>query len=55
MNEQEIKAKALELTIQTIALMTDEKRNEQFSQDDPAEAIIGLSRSYLDYLQKKPN
>ena len=54
MTDQEIKAKALELTIQTIALMPEKDREKQLSQGDPAEVIISLARSYLGYLQK-PN
>ena len=53
MSEQEIKVKALELTIQTIALMPEDKRVEQLLMGKPAEVIIGLSQDYQDYLRQK--
>jgi hypothetical protein len=53
MTDQEIRAKALELTIQTIALMPESKRIEQLSKGNPAEVIIGLSHAYQDYLGRK--
>jgi hypothetical protein len=53
--EQEIRAKALELTIQTIALMPEDKRTEQLKQGEPAKVIIELSRSYQNYLKDQPN
>ena len=53
MTDQEIKAKALELTIQTIALFPEAKRVEQLMQGDPAEVIIQLSRAYQNHLVRK--
>jgi len=53
MNDQEIRAKALELTIQTIALMPELKRTEQLMQGNPADVVIGLSQTYQDYLSRK--
>ena len=53
MSEQEIKVKALELTIQTIALMPENKRIEQLGKGKPAEVIIGLSQDYQDYLNQQ--
>jgi hypothetical protein len=56
LNEQEIRAKALELAIQTIALFPEEKRVEQLAMDkNPLEVLIGLSLPYQDYLKEKPS
>jgi len=55
MTDYEIRAKALELTIQTIALMPEIKRIEQLSQGEPAKVIIELSQTYQNYLKAQPN
>jgi hypothetical protein len=55
MNEQEIRAKALELVIQTIALFPEQKRVEQLSMDkDPLAVLIDLSLPYQNYLKGQP-
>jgi hypothetical protein len=54
MNDQEIRAKSLELVIQTIALFPEKKRVEQLTMDrDPLEVLIDLSLPYQDYLKGK--
>jgi hypothetical protein len=56
MNEQEIRAKALELAIQTIALFPEQKRVEQLSMDsDPLKVLIALSLPYQNYLKGQPS
>jgi hypothetical protein len=52
MNEQEIKAKSLELTIQLVSLLPEKKKIEQFEQGDLTQVIIELSRDFQDYLKK---
>jgi hypothetical protein len=46
MNEQEIRVKALDLTIQTIALMSELDRFAQLKRGDPTKVIIDLSMGY---------
>jgi hypothetical protein len=54
MTEQEIKVKALELTIQVISLMSEEKREEQLGKGVPSQVIIGLSQDFHRYLKDEP-
>jgi hypothetical protein len=55
MNDQEIRAKALELAIQTVALFPEKVRVEQLAMDkSPAKVLIGVSMPYQDYLKGKP-
>ena len=53
--EQEIKAKALELAVKTLALLPEQKRLEQFKNCRPEEAIIQISLPYFDHLKDRPN
>jgi hypothetical protein len=54
MNDQEIKLKALELTMQLISLFPDSKKLEQLQKGNPVQVIIELSQDFQAYL-KKPN
>jgi hypothetical protein len=53
--EQEIRAKAIELTIATLALLPDEKRQEQLAMwqkqgIDPYQAMINGSKLFADFI-----
>jgi hypothetical protein len=55
--EQEIRAKAIELSIATLALFPDEKRQEQLAKwqsqgVDPYQAMIDVSKFFADFITK---
>jgi hypothetical protein len=52
--DQELKVKALELTIKTIALMSEKDRFNQLSRGNPVKIIIDFSLDYQNYLKGEP-
>jgi hypothetical protein len=53
MNEQELRAKALELTIKLVSIFPESKRVEQLQLGDPSQVIIDLSQDFLNYLKNR--
>jgi hypothetical protein len=53
MTDQEIKVKALELTIQLVSLMPEERRREQLQLGTPTQVIIDLSHDFQSYLKNQ--
>ena len=53
--DEELRAKALELAVQTLALLPEAKRLEQFQKLRPEDAVIQISQPYLEYLKDQPS